>query len=180
MGLGAEVAVLLYNGETKRVDQLLVGDKLMGNDFTPRTVLSITAGMSQLYNIRPTSYRNEAANGRYANNQQPFTVTPCHRLALRVTGKPTTDPRNPGSDGRRYWYLREWRLLAAGIPVQRVIREATGCIKFYSKQEAKQYIEQHHRDIVWSTVTAAQWYSAGIGDGTNASGIRSTSIMVSN
>ena len=41
---GAGTEVLLYDGSVKAVEQLQVGDRLMGDDSTPRTVLSTSRG----------------------------------------------------------------------------------------------------------------------------------------
>ena len=45
--------VMLFNGKTKSVENIKVGDLLMGDDSTPRTVLSTTSGIGQLYKVVP-------------------------------------------------------------------------------------------------------------------------------
>ena len=44
--------VLMFDGSFKEVEYIEVGDKLMGIDSTPRTVLSTTSGTEQMYWIR--------------------------------------------------------------------------------------------------------------------------------
>lgn len=51
--LGRDTPVLLYSGQAVMVQDVRVGDKLMGPDGTPRNVLSTTQGRSKLYRINP-------------------------------------------------------------------------------------------------------------------------------
>ena len=44
--------VLMFNGNNKNVEDIKVGDKLMGDDNTPRDVLSLARGREQMYRIR--------------------------------------------------------------------------------------------------------------------------------
>ena len=48
-----DVELLLYDGTTKRADQIIVGDQLMGPDSTPRNVLRTHAGHAEMYEIVP-------------------------------------------------------------------------------------------------------------------------------
>ena len=43
--------VIMYDGSLKKVEDISINDILMGDDFTPRKVLSITSGEGQLYDI---------------------------------------------------------------------------------------------------------------------------------
>ncbi len=52
--LGKGTPVLLCNGETKRVENLRVGDALLGPDSEPRHVLSTAHGTGALYRVVPT------------------------------------------------------------------------------------------------------------------------------
>jgi hypothetical protein len=51
--LGVGTPVLLADGRTLPVEQILVSDRLMGPDGKPRNVLSTTTGRSPLYRIEP-------------------------------------------------------------------------------------------------------------------------------
>lgn len=46
--------VLMYNGSVKNVEDVVVGDLLMGDDSTPRKVLTLARGKDWLYDIIPT------------------------------------------------------------------------------------------------------------------------------
>ena len=50
--LGKGTKVLMYDLTTKNVEDVIVGDKLMGPDGTPRNVLSISRGREQMYWVR--------------------------------------------------------------------------------------------------------------------------------
>ena len=50
--LGKDTKVLMYDGSLKYVQDIVVGDKLMGIDSTPRKVLKLYQGRDQLYWIR--------------------------------------------------------------------------------------------------------------------------------
>jgi replicative DNA helicase len=50
--LGAGTKVLMYSGELKNVEDIQVGELLMGNDSTPREVLSLARGREEMYWIR--------------------------------------------------------------------------------------------------------------------------------
>lgn len=64
--------ILLHNGDTAPVEQIRVGDRLMGDDSTPRTVLSLCRGREQMYRIK---YKN----GEF------YDVNESHILSLRCT-----------------------------------------------------------------------------------------------
>ncbi|CAA6817681.1 MAG: Replicative DNA helicase (EC [uncultured Sulfurovum sp.] len=50
--LGKGTKVLMYSGELKKVENIEVGELLMGNDSTPRKVLSLARGREEMYWVR--------------------------------------------------------------------------------------------------------------------------------
>ncbi len=50
--LGKGTKVLMYDGSLKKVEDIQVGDQLMGDDSTPRLVLSLARGIEKMYWIR--------------------------------------------------------------------------------------------------------------------------------
>lgn len=72
--LGKDTEILMFNGTKKFVQDIKVGDKLMGLDSTPRTVLSICAGKEELFKIIPTKGK-------------PWICNKSHILSLVETGK---------------------------------------------------------------------------------------------
>lgn len=65
--------ILMYDGTIKKVEEIQVGDKLMGDDSTPRNVLRLKRGSEQLYTINP-------------HKGKPYTVNESHILSLKITG----------------------------------------------------------------------------------------------
>lgn len=63
--------VIMYDGTLKSVEDVAVGDLLMGPDLQPRTVLSLSRGIGQLHKIRQTSGMD-------------YVVNDSHILALKV------------------------------------------------------------------------------------------------
>ena len=50
--LGKGTKVLMYDGSLKKVEDVMIGDLLMGDDSTPRRVLSLARGRERMYWIR--------------------------------------------------------------------------------------------------------------------------------
>ena len=69
-GKGTEI--LMYDGSIKKVEDIVVGDVVMGDDSTPRNVLSLSRGREMLYKVTP-------------NNGIPFICNESHILSLRCT-----------------------------------------------------------------------------------------------
>lgn len=65
--------VLMYDGTIKKVEDVLVGDKLMGDDSTPRTVSELCHNTEMMYKIKP-------------NKGQTYVVNENHILSLKCTG----------------------------------------------------------------------------------------------
>lgn len=51
--LGKGTKVLMFDGSVKNVEDVVVGDQLMGMDSTPRNVLSIARGREEMFRITP-------------------------------------------------------------------------------------------------------------------------------
>ena len=57
--LGKGTEILLYDGTIKKVEDIEVGDKIMGYDSTPRNVLSTTSGIQKLYKLKFNKNKKE-------------------------------------------------------------------------------------------------------------------------
>lgn len=68
--LGKGTKVLMYDGSIKKVEDVKVGDQLMGDDSTPRNVLSLSRGREEMYWIRQ-------------NNGIDYRVNKSHILSLK-------------------------------------------------------------------------------------------------
>lgn len=63
--MAPDTPVLTYLGEVVRIDSLHVGDRLMGPDSLPRTVLSTTRGTDPMYRIVPSRGESWVCNGAH-------------------------------------------------------------------------------------------------------------------
>lgn len=76
----------LYDGTVKPVEEIKVGDELIGSDGLPVTVTELHSGTEQMYDIIP-------------NNGEPFTVNGSHILHLYKVRKGYKHPsEEPGYD----------------------------------------------------------------------------------
>ena len=62
-----DTKIMMYDGTTKKVQDIIIGDKLMGDDFTERNVLELKKGFSKMYKIR-------------SNDSDQYIVNPDHIL----------------------------------------------------------------------------------------------------
>lgn len=70
--------ILMHDGTTKNVEDILVGDQLMGPDSKPRTAVKLVRGREKMYEITP----NRGGNA--------FIVNENHMLSLRCTNDGTS------------------------------------------------------------------------------------------
>lgn len=71
--------ILMYNGSIKMVQDVKVGDNLMGDDSTPRKVLSLANGIDKLYEVIPVKGEKYTVNSehilclKYSNERIQYT-----------------------------------------------------------------------------------------------------------
>ena len=68
--LGINTPIIMYDGSIKMVQDIVVGDVLMGDDSTPRNVMSLARGREQMYKIVP-------------DKGEPYVVNESHILSLK-------------------------------------------------------------------------------------------------
>jgi replicative DNA helicase len=73
---GKGTKILMFDGSIKNVEDVVVGDKLMGDDSTPRNVLSLARGREKLYKIK-----------HFKDRTDPFIVNESHILSLMNASK---------------------------------------------------------------------------------------------
>ena len=78
--LGKNTPVMMYNGSTKLVQDIIIGDLLMGDDNTPREVLSLCRGREPLYRVKQ-------------KNGNDYVVNESHILSLKRTRRREDDPK---------------------------------------------------------------------------------------
>lgn len=70
--LSKNTPIMMYDGLIKMVQDIKVGDQLMGDDSTPRNVLSLARGREMMYDIIP-------------NKGDKYTVNESHILSLKCS-----------------------------------------------------------------------------------------------
>lgn len=65
--------ILMHNGESKKVEDIKVGDTIMGNDNTPRNILALGRGKEMMYKIT-------------MKDGSDYTVNESHILSLKRNG----------------------------------------------------------------------------------------------
>jgi superfamily II DNA or RNA helicase len=70
--MGIDTPVLMFDGTIKMVQDVKIGDKLMGDDSTPRNVLSLARGREQMYKVVP-------------NKGDSYVVNESHILSLKYS-----------------------------------------------------------------------------------------------
>jgi hypothetical protein len=70
---GKGTPILMYDGKIKPVEKIQPGEKLMGDDSTPRIIYSTCHGVGKLYKIIPTK-------------GDPYIVNGHHILSLKMSG----------------------------------------------------------------------------------------------
>lgn len=71
--LGIDTPILMFDGSTKLVQDVVTGDLLMGPDSTSRTVLSTVIGKEEMFDVIP-------------NKGSRFSANRSHILSLRISG----------------------------------------------------------------------------------------------
>ena len=72
--LGKDTPVMMFDGNIKKVQDIHVGEMIMGDDSTPRNVLSTCTGTEQLYKVVPVK-------------GDPYIVNESHILSLKYVQK---------------------------------------------------------------------------------------------
>lgn len=93
--LGRGTSVMMFDGTVKTVENVVVGDRLMGDDSTVRTVSSVCSGVEKLYRIRQES--------KYATD---YVVNESHILSLKAIHPRRLSSSSEGVD-ITYLYNRE-------------------------------------------------------------------------
>ena len=79
-----DTPVIMYDGTIKMIQDVQIGDQLMGDDSTPRNVLNLGRGMEMMYDIIPT--------------KDTYTVNESHILSLKCS-------TNQSKNGKKEKYM---------------------------------------------------------------------------
>lgn len=91
-----DTPILMFDGSIKKVQDIVIGDKLMGDNNTPRNVKELFSGVDEMYTIHPVK-------------GDPFTVNKNHILSVKFTNLTSIVKRTDGyyKENPRYrvsWY----------------------------------------------------------------------------
>jgi hypothetical protein len=70
-----DTPILMYDGNIKKIQDVIVGDLIMGDDSTPRKVLSLARGVDKMYDV-------------ISNKGSKYTVNEAHILCLKIPSYP--------------------------------------------------------------------------------------------
>jgi len=70
--LGINTPIMMYDGTIKMIQDIKVGDVIMGDDSTPRNVLTLARGREQMYKVKP-------------NKGDSYIVNESHILSLKYS-----------------------------------------------------------------------------------------------
>ena len=62
---GIDTPIIMFNGKMKKVQDIEVGDLIMGDDSTSRTVLSLSRGKDEMYDIVPVKGEKHTVNSEH-------------------------------------------------------------------------------------------------------------------
>jgi hypothetical protein len=74
--------IMMADGSIKKVEDIVVGDELMGDDSTPRKVLTLARGVDKMYQISPAALDDKDSDIAL-NSPDSFTVNADHILCLK-------------------------------------------------------------------------------------------------
>lgn len=75
--LGKNTPVLMFDGSIKMVQDIVVGDQLMGVDSTPRNVLSLARGREMLYKVKQIKGDDYVVNESHILSLKKTSNKPC-------------------------------------------------------------------------------------------------------
>ena len=91
---GADTPIIMYDGTIKKVQDIQVGDLLMGDDSTARRVFSLARGRDIMYEV--TNIKGES-----------YTVNSEHILSLKYTGRKQLKDRPDRHSFILHWFNKE-------------------------------------------------------------------------
>ena len=83
--------VIMYDGSIKKIEDICVGELIMGDDSTPRKVLNTTNGRDIMYEVKNT-------------NNESYIVNSHHILSLKYCHKKSITDRKTKNDYIVHWF----------------------------------------------------------------------------
>lgn len=92
--LAKNTPVIMQDGTTKMVQDIKPGDQIMGDDSTPRNILSVCSGKEMLYKIHQT----------YGDN---YIVNESHIISLKLSKNPRIRDRLSKNSFQVIWFTKD-------------------------------------------------------------------------
>ena len=140
--------ILMHDGTVKKVEDIQVGEKLMGHDSTPRTVLELKRGIDTMYNIIPT-------------NGDPFTVNENHILSLELS--PDKNYEVWRKDRNKYYYPYKNKDQTLNITLKDFLKKSDTFKNMHLLYRRGVEFENPHTDFLINPYLMGVW----LGDGTS-------------
>jgi hypothetical protein len=121
-----DTPILMYDGSIKMVQNVEVGDEIMGDDSTPRKVLSLGRGEDTMYEINPIK-------------GEPFTVNSEHILCLKTSNHGIRKYVDKRAKNKKEKFLVEY------INKERIKKTQKS---FDSYKEAEKFLSEQNKDNV--------------------------------
>jgi hypothetical protein len=106
--LGGGTKVLMYDGSLRAVEEVSLGDLLMGPDSTPRRVLEISRGRAPLYRVRQNRGVDYSCTGNHLLAVQEFSHGDKRRRTVRADHLASLSPKTVRSTFQGYKVAVEW------------------------------------------------------------------------
>ena len=115
--------VMMSDGQDKSIEDIQVGEHVMGKDGLPRSVVGLPRGYDTMYDVKHISEHNPGAE---AHGMMDFTVSADHKLILRTKQNVVVTTRNHG--GKTYAAVNYFTLEDSkyGVQMVRVKTKAFG------------------------------------------------------
>jgi hypothetical protein len=128
-----DTPILMYDGTIKMVQDIMVGDILMGDDSTPRKVLSLAQGTDDMYDIIPTK-------------GDKYTVNSEHILVLKYNSFCVSYNKNQPNKPYVAEFLNKEKLTTSGKSFK-TREEAEAFLKQYQNED-KRVVEIEVKDFL--------------------------------
>lgn len=85
-----DTLTLMYDGTIKKVQDIVVGDLVMGDDSTPRKVLATHKLWDKVYEVKPVK-----GDSYFVNSKHILSLKNSHRIGIPRKNRPTKRNKNP-------------------------------------------------------------------------------------
>ena len=118
---GLNTQILMYDGTVKMVQDIVVGDLVMGNDSTPRKVLTLGRGREPLYEIKPIK-------------GDSYIVNKSHILTLKSSDKKYNRYKNQASKNGNVYNISVEDYLAESKSYRHIMHGYRAGVEFSKKE----------------------------------------------